>query len=101
MGISFGRWGCLRIGTAERHSLGRGVGTAERHSLERGVGSAFVSQFALEQHDLVDRERIALRERNLFERRHGAITDPAKRQVRPERARLRLETGWLREEWRA
>ncbi|MDH3685193.1 MAG: hypothetical protein OEP95_03160 [Myxococcales bacterium] len=52
-----------------------------------------MSQFALEQHDLGDRKRLALRERNLFERRHRAIADPAERQVRTERARLRLETG--------
>jgi len=54
-----------------------------------------VSQFALEQHDLVDRERLALRERNLFERRDRAIANPAERQVGTKRARLRLEPGLL------
>jgi hypothetical protein len=47
MDISFGRWGCLRIGTAERHSL------------ERGVGGSFVLEFALKQHDFKNREGIA------------------------------------------
>jgi hypothetical protein len=70
-----------------------GLGTAERHSLERGVRGALVTELALEEHDLRHAERKAADQRDVLQRRHRAVPHPTDCQVGSERARLRLEAG--------